>query len=378
MEQVDVLIVGAGVIGLAIARELAMQGREVVVLEREQQFGTETSSRSSEVIHAGLYYTPGGLKARLCVEGRHLLYRYCAERQVAHRRCGKLIVATAESQKPALERVEARAQAAGVFELQWLDGAQARRLEPALRCELALLSPETGIIDSHGLMLALLGEAQDHGAMLAVASRFESARALAGGGFEVRVAAGASEAVGAGSTEPMTLRCRTLINAAGLHASKVARAIEGIDASSIPETQFAKGNYFVVTGGCPFTRLIYPTPNEVGLGVHLTLDLAGQARFGPDVEWVPLINYDVDPGRCQSFYDTVRAYWPGLPDGALVPGYAGIRPNLVGPGAPSGDFRLEGPAVHGVSGLLNLLGMESPGLTACLAIAREACARLEE
>jgi L-2-hydroxyglutarate oxidase LhgO len=377
MEQVDVLIIGAGVIGLAIARELALQGREVVLLERAQQFGTETSSRSSEVIHAGLYYTPGGLKARLCVEGRHRLYRYCDERQVAYRRCGKLIVATAESQRTALERIEARAQAAGVFDLQWLDGEQACRLEPAVRCESALLSPETGIIDSHGLMLALLGEAQDHGAMLAVSSRFESARVLAGGGFEVRVSMGAAEAGEGGSGETLTLRCRTLVNAAGLDASKVARAIEGIDPSSIPDTQFAKGNYFVVTGRCPFSRLIYPTPNEVGLGVHLTLDLAGQARFGPDVEWVPSINYDVDPGRCQSFYDTVRAYWPGLPDGALVPGYSGIRPNLVGPGAPSGDFRLEGPAVHGIPGLLNLLGMESPGLTACLAIAREACARLD-
>lgn len=374
MEQVDVLVVGAGVIGLAIARELALQGREVVVLERAQQFGTETSSRSSEVIHAGLYYAPGSLKARLCVEGRQRLYRYCEERQVGHRRCGKLIVATAESQRPALERIEARAQAAGVFELQWLDGVQARRLEPALRCELALLSPETGIVDSHGLMLALLGDAQDHGAMLAVASRFESARVLSGGGFEVRVAVGPSRN---DSFETLALRCRTLVNAAGLYASEVARAIEGVDAASIPETLFAKGNYFVVTGACPFTRLIYPTPNEVGLGVHLTLDLAGQARFGPDVEWVSSINYDVDPGRCQAFYETVRAYWPGLPDNSLVPGYSGIRPNLVGPGAPSGDFRLEGPAVHGIPGLLNLLGMESPGLTACLAIAREACARLE-
>lgn len=373
MERVDVLVVGAGVIGLAIARELALSGREVVVLEQAAQFGTETSSRSSEVIHAGLYYTPGGLKAKLCVEGRHSLYRYCDERKVAYQRCGKLIVATAQSQRAALERIEARAQAAGVFELQWLDGVQARRLEPALKCELALLSPQTGIIDSHGLMLSLLGEAQDHGAMLAVSSRFESAKALPGGGFEVRVGMGDP-----GEGEILTINCRTLINSAGLHASRVARAIEGLDPSAIPETQFAKGNYFCVTGRCPFTRLIYPTPNEVGLGVHLTLDLAGQARFGPDVEWVSSIDYDVDPARCQSFYDTVRAYWPDLPDGALVPGYSGIRPNLVGPGNPSGDFRLEGPAVHGIPGLLNLLGMESPGLTACLAIAREAHRRLKE
>jgi L-2-hydroxyglutarate oxidase LhgO len=360
MESVDVVVVGAGVIGLAVARALGRRGLQGVILERERWMGTHTSSRNSEVIHAGLYYPPDSLKARFCVNGRELLYRFCGERGIRHRNCGKLIVATETGQQEALERIASRASSAGAGLLQWLTGAQARLLEPALRAQSALLSPRTGVVDSHGLMAALLGEAQDHGILLAVASELVHARACAAGGFCVSIRS---------PGETTELFTRVLINAAGLFASELARSIEGLDQALVPQTLYAKGNYFSLGGRTPFSRLIYPVPNEAGLGVHLTLDLGGRARFGPDVEWVDSLAYDVDPSRCDSFYEAIRQYWPGLPDGALCPDYAGIRPKLVGEGAAAADFRIDGPSHHGLAGLVNLFGIESPGLTSSLPLA---------
>jgi L-2-hydroxyglutarate oxidase LhgO len=368
METVQTVVIGAGVVGLAIARELALSGREVVVLERESAFGTVTSARNSEVIHAGIYYEPGSLKARLCVEGRRKLVEFCRSHGVDHRLCGKLIVAASDAERAGLEKIERRARAAGVDTLRWLRGDEARALEPALRCSHALISPETGVIDSHGLMLALLGEAEDHGAMLGLLSELRRAEVRADG-FELEVAAGAD-----GS---MRLGCREVVNAAGLGAQRVALAIEGLAQAHVPPLHLAKGNYFSLAGRCPFSRLIYPIPNEAGLGVHLTLDLGGQGRFGPDVEWVSEIGYDVDPRRGDGFYAEIRTYWPDLSDGALQPAYAGMRPKLVGPGAPAADFRIDGASVHGIPGLVNLFGIESPGLTGCLAIAARVRDELE-
>lgn len=359
METVETIVVGAGVIGLAIARELARSGREVIVLEKERIFGTETSARNSEVVHGGLYYAPESLKALLCVEGRHRLAEYCAERGVAFRRCGKLIVAADDSQVVGLQKIDARASASGVDDLRWLDGSEAQALEPALRCSLALLSPSTGIIDSHALMLSLLGDAQDHGAVLACASEARSAVAVTGG-YEVEVQV---------DGQPVRVGCRELVNAAGLGAWTVAAGIDALPSTAVPPRYLAKGNYFSLQGRAPFTRLIYPIPDEAGLGVHLTLDLAGQARFGPDVEWVSAIDYGVDPRRCDGFYAKIREYWPELRDGSLVPAYSGIRPKIVGPGAAAADFRIDGAEVHGLPGLVNLFGIESPGMTSSLAIA---------
>lgn len=361
MERVDCIIIGAGVVGLAIARKLAMQGREVVLLEAEDRIGTGISSRNSEVIHAGIYYPQGSLKARLCVAGNRTLYAYCAEHHVAHRRCGKLIVATDATQVEALRQLQARASANGV-DLQWLGTEEALHLEPRLHCTAALLSPSTGIIDSHGLMRALCLEAETAGASVVLKSPVLGGRATSQG-LELRVGGG----------EPMTLLARQVFNAAGLGALGVAHAIEGIPPASLPPLprRFAKGNYFSLTGAAPFSRLVYPIPPLGALGVHLTLDLAGQARFGPDVEWIDREEYDVDPRRADSFYAEVRKYWPGLPDGSLQPAYAGIRPKLHGPGEPMPDFLIQREAEHGVPGLVNLLGIESPGLTACLALADE-------
>ena len=361
MDRVHTVVVGAGVVGLAIARRLAMSGREVVVLEQESDFGTVTSARNSEVIHAGIYYTPGSAKARFCVEGKHRLYEYCATHGVGHRRCGKLIVAADRTQIAGLENIERRGVAAGVTDFQWLSAAQAVALEPALKCEHALLSPSTGVIDSHGLMLALLGEAEDHGAMLARLSRFVRAEPF-DDGFRLEI-----ESQG----ESMSLACRELVNSAGLGAPSVAGRIAGLPAEQVPTGYLAKGNYFSLTGRCPFSRLIYPIPNQAGLGVHLTLDLAGQGRFGPDVEWVDRENYDVDLRRADGFYAEIRRYWPGLADGALAPAYAGIRPKIVGPDQPAADFVVSGADAHGLPGLVNLFGIESPGLTSCLPIADE-------
>jgi len=362
MDRVECVVVGAGVVGLALARKLAQSGREVVVLEAEDRIGTGISSRNSEVIHAGIYYPKGSLKARLCVAGNRALYAYCAEHRVDHRRCGKLIVATETSQVEALRQLQARAAANDVADLQWLDAGAALRLEPRLHCMAALLSPNTGIIDSHGLMRALCLEAETAGASVVLKSPVLGGRATPQG-LEVQIGGG----------EPMTLLARRVFNAAGLGALGVAHAIEGIRPASLPPLprRFAKGNYFSLTGAAPFSRLVYPIPPLGALGVHLTLDLAGQARFGPDVEWIDREEYDVDPHRADSFYAEVRKYWPGLPDGSLQPAYAGIRPKLHGPGEPMPDFLIQREADHGVPGLVNLLGIESPGLTACLALVDE-------
>jgi L-2-hydroxyglutarate oxidase LhgO len=362
-ESVDCVVIGAGIVGLACSRSLALKGREVIVLEAASAIGTETSSRNSEVIHAGIYYAPGSLKAVSCVSGRELLYRYCAERGVAHRRCGKLIVATNAAQIATLHKIQAHAAANGVGDLRLLTAEEAHALEPALCCVAALLSPSTGIIDSHGLMLAYLGEAQDHGAMLALQSPVIGG-AVQDGGILLEV----------GGAEPMQLIARTVVNSAGLYAQRVAGALRGFPADLVPPTHYAKGNYYSLSGRSPFTHLIYPVPEAAGLGVHLTLDLAGQARFGPDVEWIAEIDYDVDLHRADGFYRAIRDYWPGLKDGQLAPGYAGIRPKLAGPDQPASDFVIQGPREHGVAGLINLFGIESPGLTASLALAAQVVA----
>jgi L-2-hydroxyglutarate oxidase LhgO len=357
-EQVECVVIGAGVVGLAAARALAMRGRETLVLEAAGAIGTGTSSRNSEVIHAGIYYPPGSAKASLCVAGKQRLYDYCAARGIEHRRCGKLIVATDEAHVRSLESIEAIARANGVADLRRLTAAEARDLEPALTCVGALLSPSTGVIDSHGFMLALQGDLEEADGTVVFRSPV-----VRGHCDRNRIC------LEAGEEQTMELAARVVVNSAGLHAQAVARRIQGVPEKSIPPSYFAKGNYYVMQGKAPFQRLIYPTPEPGGLGVHLTLDLAGQAKFGPDVEWIDKLDYTVDPTRAQRFYHVIRRYWPGLPDGALQPGYAGIRPKLSGPGAPAADFLIQGSEAHGVRGLINLYGIESPGMTAALAIA---------
>jgi L-2-hydroxyglutarate oxidase LhgO len=358
VDSIDCLVIGAGVVGLAVARALARAGREVVVVEAENAIGTGTSSRNSEVIHAGIYYPTGLVKTWLCVEGKALLYAFCRDYNVPHRRCGKLIVAADETEVAKLAALEAQAKANGVDDLVWLTGEEARTLEPALKAERALLSPSTGIIDSHALMLALRGDAEAHGAMVALGTPFVRGRAVSRG-VEIET----------GGDEPIRLKATLVVNAAGLGGQAIAGAIDGMPAGKIPPLHLAKGNYFSLSVRTPFSRLIYPMPAAGGLGVHLTLDLAGQARFGPDVEWVETIGYDVDPRRADSFYAAIRTFWPGLPDGALQPAYAGIRPKIARPGGSSTDFLIQTEYEHGVCGLINLFGIESPGLTACLAIA---------
>jgi L-2-hydroxyglutarate oxidase LhgO len=356
VEQLDAVVIGAGVVGLAVARALAMAGREVVILEAEDAIGTHTSSRNSEVIHAGIYYPKGSLKARTCVEGKALLYEYCVTHGVPHKRCGKLIVAADDSQLAELEKIQQKAHANGVSDVVWMTRAQALALEPELSCVAALYSPSTGIIDSHSLMLAYLGDAEAHGAMLALKSPLERVEARADG-FVLHVE----------GSDP--IRSSLLVNSAGLKAPTVARRMEGYRAELAPRELYAKGNYYSLARRAPFSRLVYPVPEPGGLGVHVTLDLAGQARFGPDVEWVERIGYDVDPRRAERFYAAIRRYWPGLPDGALLPGYSGIRPKTAGPGEPAPDFQLQGPREHAVPGLVHLFGIESPGLTASLSLA---------
>ncbi|MEJ1159312.1 NAD(P)/FAD-dependent oxidoreductase [Prosthecomicrobium sp. N25] len=358
MERVDCVVAGAGVVGLAVARALAEAGREVIVLEKADAIGTGTSSRNSEVIHAGIYYPQGSLMARLCVEGRAKLYAYLEARGLPHRRCGKLIVATTEAEAATLGSIRARAAANGVPDLVPLSRVEVSALEPALDVVGALLSPSTGILDSHAYMAALQGDAEAAGAAFAFLSPLEGAR-VRDDGFELDV----------GGAEPMRLACRTLVNAAGLDAPALARRLAGLDPARVPQAWLAKGNYFTLTGRSPFSRLIYPVPVPGGLGTHLTLDLGGNARFGPDVEWVDHVDYRVDPARGAAFYAAIRRYWPGLPDDALAPGYSGIRPKIVPPGAPAQDFVIQGPADHGIPGLVNLFGIESPGLTSSLAIA---------
>lgn len=356
MDSVETVVVGAGVVGLAVARALALAGREVLLLEAEDAIGTGTSARNSEVIHAGLYYAAGSLKARLCVRGRDMLYAYCAERHVPYHRCGKLVVAADTSQLPALQDTIVKARTNGVTDLQWLSRAEAQALEPALACEAAVLSPSTGIVDSHGLMLALLGDLEHAGGILALKSAFWQAHI-------------GSDAIEIEANDGTRLLARQMINAAGLAAPRVAAAIHGLDRSHVPVSYYAKGNYFTLAGRAPFGRLIYPVPEAAGLGVHLTLDLGGQAKFGPDVQWVDAPDdLQVDPRRGDAFYAAVRRYWPDLPDGALQPGYAGIRPKLHAPHEPGRDFVIAGPRDHGVAGLVNLFGIESPGLTSSLAI----------
>ena len=363
MDKIDCAVIGAGVVGLAVARRLAADGREVLILEAGTAFGTGISARNSEVIHAGIYYPAGSLKAGLCVSGRRMLYAYCGERGIAHRRCGKLIVATSEPQRARLERIAAGARTNGVDDLEPLSRAQARALEPALECTAALLSPSTGIIDSHALMLSLLGDAERDGAVLALQSRVQGGE-IVDGGIVLDI--------GGESGEQTQLRAATVVNCAGLGAQDVARKLRGLPPESVPPLYYAKGNYYALAGPAPFSRLIYPVPETAGLGVHLTLDLGGQARFGPDVEWIENIDYAVAPGRANAFYAEVRRYWPQLADGALVPAYAGIRPKAHAPGRPARDFLVSGPAAHGISGLVCLYGIESPGLTACLALADHA------
>ena len=359
-ERIDCVVIGAGVVGLAVARASALAGQETLLLEAESAIGTATSARNSEVIHAGLYYPRGSLTARLCVAGRQALYDYCASHGVAHRRCGKFIVATHEDQLDALRRIGAAANANGVQDLRWLDAAQAQSREPALRCVAALESPSTGIIDSHGLMLALLGDLQSAGGLLALRSPVLSGQVQAAGeGILLRV----------GGDEPMELIARRVVNCAGLQAQAVAATFEGLPPDTIPPGRYAKGNYYALTGRAPFSRLIYPVPDPGGLGVHLTLDLGGQARFGPDVEWVETIDYRVDPARADGFYAAIRRYWPELPDDALRPDYAGIRPKLAPVGSQDNDFIIQDACPQGAPGLINLYGIESPGLTSCLAIA---------
>ncbi len=359
MDTIETVVIGAGVIGLAVARRLATAGREVVMLEAEAAIGTVTSSRSSEVIHAGIYYPKDSLRARLCVPGKRALYRYCAERGVDHRRTGKLLVAIEADEVAGLEAIRAKATANGVGDLRRLDAAEARTLEPALRCRAALFSPTSGIVDSHGLMLALQGDAEAHGARIAFNSPVTGGEAREDG-----------VVLDVGGETSIQVLARTVVNCAGLGAQTIARAIRGARADAIPPLHCGKGSYFTLAGRSPFRHLIYPAPGTSGwLGVHVTLDLAGRARFGPDLEWVSAPTYDVDPARAEKFYPAIRRYWPELPDGALQPGYAGVRPKLAGAGEPERDFAILGPEETGIPGLINLFGIDSPGLTACLAIA---------
>jgi L-2-hydroxyglutarate oxidase LhgO len=356
LDKVDGIVIGAGVVGLAVARALALKGREVMVLEAANAIGTGTSSRNSEVIHAGIYYPQGSLKAQLCVQGKHLLYDYCTQRGIGHSRCGKLIVATNPSQVAQLQGIIAKAAANGVNDLVLLNREQARAMEPQLECVAAVHSPSTGIVDSHALMLSLQGDVENAGGFIVLNT------AVA----QINRAHAAIEVIASDGTE---LVANMVINAAGLSAPQVARCTKGLDACYVPPTFWAKGNYFTLSGKSPFNRLIYPMPEAAGLGVHLTIDLGGQAKFGPDVQWVDSADdLAVDPSRGDAFYAEVRRYWPGLKDGALQPSYAGIRPKLHGPGAVAGDFVIQGEAVHGMAGLVNLFGIESPGLTSALAM----------
>ena len=368
MEQVDCVVIGAGVVGLAVAREMALQGRETILLERENAFGTISSARNSEVIHAGIYYPKDSLKAKLCVQGNRLLYEYCRDHQVATQPYGKLIVASDETQIDDLRAILYKAQNNGVPEIKMISDEEAKALEPNLKCSAAILSSTTGIVDSHGYMLSLLGGFEDAGGMVAYQSPLLSAKPIGGNtenGYELQI----------GGADGMQIQTKLLINCAGMSAPAVAQKIEGLAKDQIPKAYFAKGNYFSLSGKSPFTHLIYPIPEPGGLGVHLTLDMGGQAKFGPDVEWLDIdqeeqIDYTVDPKRGDGFYEAVRRYWPGLRDGSLQPDYSGVRAKIVPPNAPAGDFCFNTPQEHGMQGLYNLYGFESPGLTSSLAIAR--------
>ncbi len=369
-DRVDAAVIGAGVVGLAVARALAVAGREVILIEASNTIGTEVSSRNSEVIHAGIYYPSHSGKAVHCVRGRRRLYAYCKRHGVGHARLGKLIVATADAQRGTLDAIARQAAANGVEDLRRLESADIARMEPALEAVAGIYSPSTGIVDSHGLMLALQGEAEDHGALIAFGSR------VTGGAASADRSDGIELHVEDGSGAVAKLRAAIVVNSAGLDAQSVARAIGGVPRKTIPPLHYARGCYFTMSGRSPFSHLVYPVPEPGGLGVHVTLDLAGQCRFGPDVEWIASRDYSVDPDRADRFYPVIRRYWPGLPDRALTPGYAGIRPKVAGPGEPAGDFMLAGPARHGVAGLVHLFGIESPGLTAALSLADQVCTEL--
>ncbi len=358
-EKIDCAVIGAGVIGLAVAREFALAGRDVIILEAEDAIGTHTSSRNSEVIHAGIYYPKNSLKARFCVEGKHLLYSYCREREIAHQQIGKVIVATDESERDAVGSYVEKAAANGVNDLRWLSAQELSEMEPALSAIAGVFSPSTGIIDSHALMLSLQGDAENAGAMAVFKSPIESGR-VSNDGIELEV----------GGAEPMSIVCNTVVNSAGLRAPDVARLINGLPTNSIPQAYFAKAHYYTLSGKSPFNHLVYPVAHTAFLGVHVTIDMGGQARFGPDLEWIDRIDYTFDPAREPFFYKAIRRYWPDLQDGQLQPGYTGIRPKISGPREAASDFRVDGPAVHGVAGLINLFGIESPGLTSCLALAK--------
>ena len=356
MERADWVVVGAGVVGLAVARTLAIAGREVLVLEAEPRIGEHTSSRNSEVIHAGLHYQRGSLRQRLFPRAAHLLYAYCASHGVPHRRLGKLVIARNSEEAQRLRAHLAHAVAAGVSDLQWLEPYEAQKLEPNLACHAAYLSPWSGIVDSHALMLAYRAELEANRGMVVLRAPVTGG-AITPGGIEINV----------GGMAPMTLRCRTLVNCAGHGAPPLARALANFPASAVPRSYFRRGVYFSVTAR-PFERLIYPIHGPGGMDIHAVIDLAGNVRFGPDTEWVDSLDYSVDPARAEAFYRSIRAFWPALPDGALSPAYAGIRPKISGPGEPAADFVIAGPADHGIPNLINLFGIESPGLTASLAI----------
>ncbi len=362
----DAVVVGAGAVGLACGYALSERGLTVAVLEQDVAIGQGVSSRNSEVIHGGLYYEQGSLKARLCVAGRRALYRFLDAHHVAYDRCGKLVVATEPEDVGALEGILAHAIANGVDGIAPMTRAEALALEPDLRCEAALHSPQSGVFDSHGYMLALEGEIEAAGGAVVLSTPFEAATPLDGGGFSVR----------AGGAEPTALTCRYLVTAPGLSAQGVAAQIEGFPQGQIPEVHFGKGIYFRLKGKAPFARLIYPPPIHGALGTHYRRDLGGQAVFGPDLHYVDAPDYTVDPNAAGDFYRYIRKFWPGLPDGALAPDYAGIRPKLHGPDEPQPDFRIDGPETHGIDGLVALFGIESPGLTSSLAIGDEAAARL--
>ena len=358
MEKLDCVVIGAGVVGLAVARRLALAGREVIVLEKADGIGTETSSRNSEVIHAGLYYPTNSLKATLCVTGKQMLYRYCDEHSVTYRRLGKIVVATDESEIAALEKYFKQSHVNNVTDVRWLTLAEVRDMEPAVRCVAALHSPSTGIIDSHGLMLAYQGDLENRGGVIAFNSP------VIGGRFS-----GDGIALNVGGAEPVTITCNTVINSAGLYAQDIARTIVGIPAVSIPPIYYAIGHYVTTSGRSAFSRLIYPVPVAGSLGLHVALDLAGQMRFGPDISWIDRIDYTYDESRIPKFYESIRRYYPGLKDGVLQPGYTGIRPKLHAAGTPAPDFIIQSVHDHGVTGLINLYGIESPGLTSSMAIA---------
>jgi len=364
MPDIETIVIGAGVVGLAVARALALKGRDVMVLEQHSLIGSETSARNSEVIHAGIYYPTGSLKAKLCLAGKRLLYDFCAQNGVAHERIGKLIVASGETQLPELERLHKKAEDNGLHDLVFYDRAKLTEVEPHLECVGALFSPSTGIIDSHGFMLALQGGLEANGGQVVLNSRV----ARIGQHTE-----GFSLEVDTGNGETMSLTCRELIVSAGHSSPALMSALPDARA---PSPFLAKGNYFKLQGKAPFSHLIYPAPEPGGLGIHLTLDLQHQARFGPDVEWVEDFDYEVDPARGDKFYAAIRSYWRDLPDHSLVPDYSGIRPKIAGPGEAAADFRIDGPEKHGLEGLVALYGIESPGLTASLAIGDEVAARL--